>query len=1223
MSAEELSYLKESNILDPVHDTLDQEVFNGTTPKKDFFEYHLDHVKEVFRQHGFNPHAFDFYLTGSLCTYQYSSNSDVDISIVCNVNEFSDEDRADLISIVVNSLDGEFFPRTKHQYQHFVQPLGVDIEDLFVLGLRGAWDFQKDEWVLKPSRKRAHDISKEEPDWIVAGIQVSDKINSLIDNHNYDEAIQTYDQVHKKRQVDQARYGDYSEGNIIYKFLDNNGTFDRLRNIGKKISRVSFFISHDDDILKTEYFDTFNDPRKPRTHLNANGYPCACGFARRGKRKVLNEFYEKQRQAIKQSSYEDKDLFLYKTSATVDEVVNLVLETDLKEDSKWSKRNPKIREDAIQIINQYTTEDNKKYLRSAVNLLKKGITNKNYVELKAKDKKLIDVAPGGHFYDFESFKEIFRDLWTNNYGRGFSSWDDYRDFITNAEIKIRKEVKKPEQSDTSVANWDEYWNANDIWNTSYERAFFDQLTTIANLLDDIQKESFSNFLLNNQSDYYTQSLIRTLTGLSARYNEKLFTDWIAENAKKSLNHVPGEFLNILSSRLILEENVPRDEIEELLSEDLQAPEKELQKYLDQKNIKNVLNTFRSLLVRLDSVSVLIDRYNIKFNLNEISSMRQAILALAKIEEDVAEREEYRELLEEWKANGEWDSPTIFTYEEKKKNPYKATPGTWTVAKVQTEQDAYWEGQLMRHCINDEEQPHIHRLREGIGSFYSVRDPNGIPWATVATDASGQVVGEAFGRHDHPMREHEVNILNKFFLKEFGKNHEWFSKDDDEKSGIWNELESPEGEDREPQEIESYIEDAIGIGYFPTPVNTLEQAQSVVDWFASLSRSGYRSTNDEIWEGYQSDIEDDGDGPYYYNYAPAEVSFNENNVFNLIQEGINKYNQINQKENSLADEQDDSEYSEEEAIKDGMAVGVCLIVLNITGYHGVYPGVNTTLTNILEKYVIKEILDRSNSPATIAFLKPILFQIRQEVENVEEFNSTSIEDMVEKTGTPGSYNFDQTFFISDEEAQSVNEEINPVAPEIGSTFEDGVYVPEETVDLKHLDTRPRFPIAVRDSRGELTSENYQYYLEEFEKNVNWSDINVYKMDGNLEGLRPNADGNNEYNQMINPSMNSLKPLLSEMSWDTQRRLLSNPELIRQYLLTKRNEAYNKERSVQSGSGKTSLPGQLSFEMPQEPTEEEVQNHYQQKQQSEILDDLVLDEESDLNNPKNVDKYERSL
>lgn len=227
---------KQSNILDPVHNTLDQDVFNGTTPKSVFFDYHLDHVREVFRQNGFNRHAFDFYLTGSLCTYQYSETSDVDISIVCNLEYFSEEDRSELISIVVNSLDGTFFPRTLHRYQHFVQPFGIDIYDLFSLGTRAAWDFQKDEWVIKPDRNKVYDISKEKPDWISTGIQTSDKINALIEAGKDEEAKKMYKLVHSRRKEDQQIYGDYSEGNIIYKFLDNNGTFERLRNIGQRIA---------------------------------------------------------------------------------------------------------------------------------------------------------------------------------------------------------------------------------------------------------------------------------------------------------------------------------------------------------------------------------------------------------------------------------------------------------------------------------------------------------------------------------------------------------------------------------------------------------------------------------------------------------------------------------------------------------------------------------------------------------------------------------------------------------------------------------------------------------------------------------------------------------------------------------------------------------------------------------------------------------------------------
>ena len=227
---------KRANILDPVHETLDQDVFNGTEPDLPFFQAHIYKIKRIFEENGYLSDDFNFYLTGSLCTYQYHDTSDVDISITVENNNFSEEMRSHLISIIVNELDGESFRRTLHEYQHYLQPNGVDIHDLFAVGMRAGYDFQTEKWVQKPDRMKAVDINKEHPDWISEAIQISDKINSLLDE-GYDEEAQTvYIDLHKNRREDEVLYGDESKGNVVYKFLDNNGTFSRLREIGQYIA---------------------------------------------------------------------------------------------------------------------------------------------------------------------------------------------------------------------------------------------------------------------------------------------------------------------------------------------------------------------------------------------------------------------------------------------------------------------------------------------------------------------------------------------------------------------------------------------------------------------------------------------------------------------------------------------------------------------------------------------------------------------------------------------------------------------------------------------------------------------------------------------------------------------------------------------------------------------------------------------------------------------------
>jgi len=59
---------------------------------------------------------------------------------------------------------------------------------------------------------------------------MADKMKDALD-HDPDIARELWKQVHSKRQLDQrAGLGDYSEGNIVYKWLLHEGLFDRIRN---------------------------------------------------------------------------------------------------------------------------------------------------------------------------------------------------------------------------------------------------------------------------------------------------------------------------------------------------------------------------------------------------------------------------------------------------------------------------------------------------------------------------------------------------------------------------------------------------------------------------------------------------------------------------------------------------------------------------------------------------------------------------------------------------------------------------------------------------------------------------------------------------------------------------------------------------------------------------------------------------------------------------------
>jgi 5-methylcytosine-specific restriction endonuclease McrA len=227
-----------ANILDPIQPTLDQRVFKGKEPRPQLVSYIEKHFFNEMAN--FVPHPdryFDLYLTGSITTYQYGDDSDIDVSVIPHYDELiqatgaanANEIRKRLIKIVIDKLDGRIAPGTPHTLQHFIVPPGTTIHDLFRPGLRSAWSFRDRKWVVPPEKARAHDVQRELPGLYLRARNMAEKMKIALDT-DPGTAKKLFQRIHKKRSEDQKRdYGDFSEGNIVYKYLLHEGLFDRIR----------------------------------------------------------------------------------------------------------------------------------------------------------------------------------------------------------------------------------------------------------------------------------------------------------------------------------------------------------------------------------------------------------------------------------------------------------------------------------------------------------------------------------------------------------------------------------------------------------------------------------------------------------------------------------------------------------------------------------------------------------------------------------------------------------------------------------------------------------------------------------------------------------------------------------------------------------------------------------------------------------------------------------
>lgn len=277
-----------SNILDPVHDTLDPSVWDAVHEHYPVLmsqhkHWVIDKVHEVLKEHGYGDmdRWLEVYLTGSLTTYQYSADSDCDISLFVNTDVFPEWSRAEMIGVMVSHFDGTTLPGTTHPMQGYVVAKGIRPNDLYKPGLRSGYLIERDQWIVPPEKGRSHNVEQEQNGDYQWALEQADKMERLL-RYEPDKAVTFWRQIHMRRMSDQKMgKGDYSQSNIIYKFLANRGLFPQISDVsGEHIAKTAgvpgwqpgeygkFIITPQGEVhhWRTNIASEFNDPADARPH---------------------------------------------------------------------------------------------------------------------------------------------------------------------------------------------------------------------------------------------------------------------------------------------------------------------------------------------------------------------------------------------------------------------------------------------------------------------------------------------------------------------------------------------------------------------------------------------------------------------------------------------------------------------------------------------------------------------------------------------------------------------------------------------------------------------------------------------------------------------------------------------------------------------------------------------------------------------------------------------
>ena len=179
----------------------------------------------------------DIILTGSICNFNWSDYSDIDLHIVLDFSTIDSD----------TEMVKEYFDGKKNEWNNEHDELnifGFNVE-LYVQDSKeeaisnGIYSLESNEWIKKPNIGNVKSIKdkKEMIKLISSSIMtkiddIEDGMNSKHDSHNYDElydnCIKIQDEISRLRKNNLNKFGEFSIGNIIYKVLRRFNYLDKL-----------------------------------------------------------------------------------------------------------------------------------------------------------------------------------------------------------------------------------------------------------------------------------------------------------------------------------------------------------------------------------------------------------------------------------------------------------------------------------------------------------------------------------------------------------------------------------------------------------------------------------------------------------------------------------------------------------------------------------------------------------------------------------------------------------------------------------------------------------------------------------------------------------------------------------------------------------------------------------------------------------------------------------
>jgi ribosomal protein L17 len=215
-----------------IHNDLNQEVWDGVVIKPEILNTLKKIAKDFYDFLKIDAPIEGMWFTGSLANYNWSNYSDIDLHVLVDYKKINKD--IDLVT--------EYLASKKDNWNnlHDIKIKGFDVE-LYAQDVNeehrssGVYDIENNSWLRKPSKENPSINKSSIKKKIKSFIDKIEKIESIKDfEESQEKGKSLKDKIKKMRKTGLEKSGEFSEENLVFKYLRNNGfisrLFDKIRN---------------------------------------------------------------------------------------------------------------------------------------------------------------------------------------------------------------------------------------------------------------------------------------------------------------------------------------------------------------------------------------------------------------------------------------------------------------------------------------------------------------------------------------------------------------------------------------------------------------------------------------------------------------------------------------------------------------------------------------------------------------------------------------------------------------------------------------------------------------------------------------------------------------------------------------------------------------------------------------------------------------------------------